>query len=101
MSMLKVRLKALKNNPFAILPGCKKKNKNVNRRSKIDRAVNGSYTLRTISAEVREMMIEKECLKVKLKKMAIFNSNESSIAIQMANLIRRIENLDSKIKGRK
>ncbi|EMQ2088422.1 hypothetical protein ABWR82_004274 [Salmonella enterica subsp. enterica] len=98
MSMLKVRLKALKNNPFAILPGCKKKNKNVNRRSKIDRAVNGSYTL---SAEVREMMIEKECLKVKLKKMAIFNSNESSIAIQMANLIRRIENLDSKIKGRK
>ncbi|ECB1328038.1 hypothetical protein ACF5DM_004546 [Salmonella enterica] len=94
MSMLKVRLKSLKNNPFAILPGRNKK-KSPNR-SRIDRAIHGKHTLRIIPADVREMMIERECLKVKLKKMAIYGSGESS-----ADIIRHIEKLEEKIKGRK
>lgn len=99
MSMLKVRLKSLKNNPFAILPGRNKKK--LPNKSRIDRAINGKHTQRTIPADVREMMIERECLKVKLKKMAIHESGESSIAIKMADIIRHIEKLEDKIKGRK
>lgn len=102
MSMLKVRLKALKSNSFAIFPGSKKKTTR-RKSTRIDRAVNGKHTLRTISPEVREMMIERECLKIELKNMALCQMDNAhpSVAIQMADKIRRIENLNKTLKGKK
>lgn len=72
------------------------------KRSHVEAAINGTYTVKTIPTEIREIMIEQTCLRLELKIMAACHSNKqhNSIAIKMAEKIRRIESIEQILKGR-
>lgn len=95
-AQLKIRLRRLKYAP------CTTKNIQPKKRSKVDSAINGKYTLRSIPLEIREIMIERVCLKLELKILSAvhLNNRHNSIAIQMADKLRRIEHIDHILKGR-
>ncbi|XJF46913.1 hypothetical protein AB2I33_23585 (plasmid) [Escherichia coli] len=62
-TQLKIRLRKLKYTPYT--------NRDIPTRKKcrrVDAAINGKYTLKIIPHEIREMIIERECLKLELKK---------------------------------
>lgn len=95
-TQLKIRLRKLKYAPYT--------NRDIPTRKKcrrVDAAINGKYTLKITPHEIREMIIERECLKLELKKMALQqNKKHTSIAIKMAANICRIESIENKLKGR-
>ncbi|EDZ8322519.1 hypothetical protein GQU05_004490 [Salmonella enterica] len=96
MTQLKIRLRRLRFSPCTI------RNIPPKKRSRVDAAINGKYTLKFLPPDIREMLVERACLKLELKILSACSSNSKHnlISIQIAEKLIRIEKIDHLLKGR-
>ncbi|HGF3272627.1 TPA: hypothetical protein ACGAHT_004595 [Salmonella enterica subsp. enterica serovar Newport] len=100
MTMQKVRVKALKNNKFAILAGDKRLNR---RRDRISSAINSNWTTKELPEHARELLIERACLRAEI---AVIIQKEqgkkhSKSSVLIANKLKRIDLITQKLDNRK
>jgi hypothetical protein len=100
MTMQKVRVKALKNNKFAILAGDKRLNR---RRDRISSAINSNWTTKELPEHARELLIERACLRVEI--IAITQREQgktnSRCSLEIAKRLKRIDLITQKLNQRK
>lgn len=100
MTMQKARLKALRNNPYVYLATSKHSCK---RRDRVTRAIASTWTLKDTPEHIREMIIERACLRAEIIAITerVRGNKKSEVSVSIAQKLKRIDVITSKLKSRK
>lgn len=100
MAMQKARLKALRNNRYVFLATSKHSCK---RRDRVTRAIASTWTLKDTPEHVREMIIERACLRAEIVAIAERErgNQKSGVSEFIAQKLKRIDIITYKLGSRK
>lgn len=100
MTMQKVRVKALRNNKFAILAGDKRLSR---RRDRISSAIHSNWTTKELPEHARELLIERACLRVEIVVITQKEKGKerSASSVLIAEKLKRIDLITQKLDDRK
>ncbi|AYN25682.1 hypothetical protein D8682_00950 (plasmid) [Buttiauxella sp. 3AFRM03] len=100
MTMQKVRLKALRNNPYSTLSTNKRICKHKDR---VTTAINQNWILKEVPEKVRELMIEQACLRAEIVTITIKEgtNKKSNASVLIAEKLKRIDLITKQIHSRK
>jgi hypothetical protein len=98
MSMQTVRRKALRQNPYSTLGKPLRSS-----RDRITRAINGTWSLRELPDNVRELLIERAALRAEITTLAVKAQGlkKSDVSVHIADRLRRIDAITSLLEKRK
>ncbi len=99
MSMQTVRRKALRQNPYSTLGKPPLRSS----RDRITRAINGSWSLKELPDNVRELLIERAALRAEITTLTVKAQGhiKSDVSVQIADRLRRIDAITSLLEKRK
>ena len=100
MTMQKVRLKALRNNPNVFHTTHKHPCK---RRDRVTTAINQTWSLKETPEHVRELIIERACLRAEIVAITERDrgNKKSSASILIAQKLKRIDIITNQLTNRK
>ncbi|MGM8766070.1 hypothetical protein ACS6L6_21655 [Enterobacter asburiae] len=99
MSMQTVRRKALRQNPYSTLGKPPLRSP----RDRITRAINGTWSLRELPDNVRELLIERATLRAEITTLTVKAQGlkKSDVSVHIADRLRRIDAITSLLEKRK
>ena len=99
MSMQTVRRKALRQNPYSTLGKPPLRSS----RDRITRAINGTWSLRELPDNVRELLIERAALWAEITTLTVKAQGlkKSDVSVHIADRLRRIDAITSLLENRK
>lgn len=99
MSMQTVRRKALRNNPYSTLGRPVKRSS----RDRITRAINGTWSVREIPENIRELVIERAAIRAEIITLTVKAQGlrNTDVSVRIAERLRRIDAITSLLEKRK
>ncbi|EAN8005718.1 hypothetical protein [Klebsiella variicola] len=99
MSMQTVRRKALRQNPYSTLGKPPQRAS----RDRITRAINGTWSVRDLPDNVRELLIERAALRAEITTLTVKAQGliKSDVSVKIADRLRRIDAITSLLDKRK
>ena len=100
MTMKTFRLKALRTNPFV----CHASNKRARKyKDRVALAINATWSIKELPDDVRELVIERACLRVEITTIKIKEQGDSkpSTTVLISSKLKRIDEITTLLKNRK
>ena len=100
MTMQKVRLKALRNNPYVIHSAKKSRHK---RRDRVSTAINQTWSIKSVPDHVRELVLERACLRAEITAITIkeLSKKNPDASVLIAEKLKRIDVITNQLTNRK